>query len=109
MVVAQLESLGYRVVAAESGDAALVLLEARAGEFDLVITDVIMPGKVDGLALARIARERWPRLAILLTTGFADAVEDGEGKAIEFEVLRKPYRKADMARAVSAALASEAA
>jgi PAS domain S-box-containing protein len=106
MVVAQLESLGYRVVAAESGDAALSLLEARAGEFDLVITDMVMPGKVDGLALAGIARERWPRLGILLTTGFADGGDDaGNDKGIDFGVLRKPYRKADIARAIRAALA----
>ncbi len=105
MAVAQLGSLGYRVVAVESGDDALTLLEARAGEFDLVITDMIMPGKVDGLALAGIARDRWPKLAILLTTGFADVASDtSDGKAADFAVLRKPYRKADIARAVRATL-----
>lgn len=107
MVVAQVTSLGYRVVEAESGDAALALLEARAGEFDLVITDMMMPGKVDGLALARIARERWPRLAMLLTTGFADVDDAGDGKPMEFDVLRKPYRKADIARALRATLAAD--
>jgi PAS domain S-box-containing protein len=106
MVAAQVRSLGYRVVEAESGDAALALLEARSQEFDLVITDIVMPGKVDGLALARIARERWPRLAMLLTTGFAHVIEGvGEGKAADFGVLRKPYRKADIAHAMRAALA----
>ena len=106
MVAAQVRSLGYRVVEAESGDAALALLEAGSQEFDLVITDVVMPGEVDGLALARIARERWPRLAMLLTTGFANVVEDAkDGKAVEFGVLRKPYRKADIAQAMRAALA----
>lgn len=106
MAVAQLESLGYRVVAVESGDDALTLLEARAGEFDLVITDMIMPGKVDGLALAGIASDRWPKLAVLLTTGFADVATDiGDGKAVDFTLLRKPYRKADIARAVRATLA----
>jgi PAS domain S-box-containing protein len=105
MVAAQLASLGYRVVEAESGDAALTLLESRASEFDLLISDMIMPGKVDGLALARIARERWPGLAILLTTGFADRGDDaGKAKAVEFDVLRKPYRRVDIARAVRAAL-----
>ena len=59
-------------------------------------------------ALARfgMARERWPKLAILLTTGFSDVIvdESGEGKAVDFGVLRKPYRKADIARAMRAAL-----
>lgn len=110
MAAAQMKSLGYRVVEAESGDAALTLLEAHAGEFDLVITDMIMPGNVDGLALARIARERWPRLAILLTTGFADVAHDaGDCKTVDFGVLHKPYRKADIARAVRAALAVDGA
>lgn len=110
MVVAQLESLGYRVVEAQSGDAALTILDERAGEFDLVMTDIVMSGKVDGLALARTVRERWPRLAILLTTGFADVVGDaGDGKAVDFAVLRKPYRKADIARAVRAVLAVDGA
>ncbi len=107
MVAARVKSLGYRVVEAESGDAALALLEARAAEFDLVITDIVMPGEVDGLSLARIAHERWPGLAVLLTTGFAPVVEDGsEGKAVEFEILHKPYRKADIARAIRTALAA---
>jgi CheY-like chemotaxis protein len=110
MVVAQLESLGYRVVEAQSGDAALTILDERAGEFDLVMTDIVMSGKVDGLALARTVRERWPRLAVLLTTGFADVAGDaGDGKAVDFAVLRKPYRKADIARAVRAVLAVDGA
>ena len=107
MVVTQLKSLGYRVVEADSGDAALAVLEERPGEFDLVISDMVMPGEIDGLALARMARQRWPKLAILLTTGFSDVIVDegGDGKAVDFGVLRKPYRKADIARAVRAALA----
>jgi PAS domain S-box-containing protein len=110
MVVAQLNSLGYRVVEAQGGDAALGLLEARAGEFDLMITDIVMSGKIDGLALAWTVRERWPRLAILLTTGFADVAGNaGDGKAVDFAVLRKPYRKADLARAVRATLAVDGA
>jgi PAS domain S-box-containing protein len=107
MVVMQIKSLGYRVAEADSGDAALVVLEERPGEFDLLISDMIMPGEIDGLALARMARQRWPKLAILLTTGFSDVIVDeaGDGKAVDFGVLRKPYRKADIARAMRAALA----
>jgi CheY-like chemotaxis protein len=106
MVVTQVKSLGYRVAEADSGDAAVALLEKRPGEFDLLISDMVMPGETDGLALAKMARERWPKLAILLTTGFSDVVvdESGDGKTVEFAVLRKPYRKADIARAMRAAL-----
>jgi PAS domain S-box-containing protein len=106
MVVTQLKSLGYRVVEADSGDAALAVLEERSGGFDLLISDMVMPGEIDGLALAKMARQRWPKLAILLTTGFSDVIVDeaGDGKAVDFGVLRKPYRKAEIARAMRAAL-----
>lgn len=73
----------------------------------MVVTQVKSLGyRADGLALAQMARERWPKLAILLTTGFSDVIvdESGDGKAVEFGVLRKPYRKADIARAMRAAL-----
>jgi CheY-like chemotaxis protein len=107
MVVAQIKSLGYRVAEADSGDAALALLENQPGGFDLLISDMVMPGELDGLGLAKTARQRWPKLAILLTTGFSDVIVDetGDGKAVDFGVLRKPYRKADIARAMRAALA----
>ena len=107
MVVAQIKSLGYRVAEADSGDAALAVLEERPDGFDLLISDMVMPGEIDGLGLAKMARQRWPKLAILLTTGFSDVIVDeaGDGKAVDFGVLRKPYRKADLARAMRAALA----
>lgn len=105
-VAEALKSLGYRVTEAESGDAALSLLEGRAGEFDLVVTDMIMPGKVDGLALGRIIRERWPKIGVLLTTGFAGETDDRvDGGAAEFSVLTKPYRKEELARMMRSALA----
>ena len=108
MVVAQIKSLGYRVAEAESGDAALAVLEARSGR---VRPRDLRHGHAgrdrrSGAGQDRPA-QRWPRLAILLTTGFADVIVDeaGDGKAVDFGVLRKPYRKADLARAMRAALA----
>ena len=99
-VLGQLKSLGYRVAVAESCDAALLVLEQRAGEFDLVLSDVVMPGKVDGVALAKIVHERWPVMRLLLTSGFSADAVGGQ----DFNFLSKPYRKADLARAVRAAL-----
>lgn len=100
-----LKSLGYHVVEAASGDAALSLLEEHVGEFDLVLTDMIMPGKIDGLALGKIVRERWPKLAVLLTTGFAGEAEDSrDGGVAGFDVLIKPYRKEELAHMVRSAL-----
>lgn len=100
-VAETLKSLGYRVTEAVNGDAALKLLEESAGKFDLLMSDMVMPGKLDGSALSRIVRERWTNLGILLTTGFAG---DYDGAASErvagFDILAKPFRKEDLARAV---------
>ena len=105
VVVEQMRSLGYRVTETGSGDAALSLLEARAADFDLVMSDVVMPGKVDGMTLAGIVQERWPKLRILLTTGFAGDTEDSEPS--EFVMLRKPYRKVELAGVLRATLGGE--
>ena len=100
-VAETLKSLGYRVTEAVNGDAALKLLEESAAKFDLVMSDMIMPGRIDGSALGRIVRERWTNLGILLTTGFAG---DNDGaaseRAADFDILVKPFRKEDLARAV---------
>jgi CheY-like chemotaxis protein len=101
----QIASLGYVVTEADSGDAALALLEARPGAFDLVFTDLVMPGQTDGLALAGIVRTRWPAVAILLTSGFAGEPDDADDlDASDFEFLRKPYRKPALAAALRHAL-----
>ncbi|UYN97510.1 MAG: PAS-domain containing protein [Enhydrobacter sp.] len=100
-VVEQLVSLGYSVGEAESGDTALAMLETRAAEFDLIFTDLVMPGATDGSALAKLIERRWPDVAVLLTSGFSGEDLDTDDSRT---VLRKPYRKADLAHAVRAAL-----
>jgi PAS domain S-box-containing protein len=95
-----LEELGYRIVCVQSAAAALQLL-ASGEEIDLVFTDVIMPGEFDGLALARRVREEYPDIAVLLTSGYARALNTLEAG---FPVLRKPYQLATLARAIRNAL-----
>lgn len=100
-VVEQLKSLGYAINEVDSGDAAVALLDQRWQDFDLVLTDLVMPGAVDGSALVRLVAQRWPSLRVLVTSGFSGGPEpEEEGMAI----LRKPYRKADLANAVRTAL-----
>lgn len=100
-VAETLKSLGYRVTEAVNGDAALKLLEESAGTFDLVMSDMIMPGRLDGSALGRIVRERWTNLGILLTTGFAgDTYATSPERVADFDILTKPFRKEDLARAI---------
>ncbi|WP_239017738.1 hybrid sensor histidine kinase/response regulator [Sphingomonas aracearum] len=83
-----LEDLGQIVTWAQNGEAALELLETAAAKFDLVFSDVIMPG-INGLELARRIADRWPGLRVVLTSGYSHvlAQESDHG----FELLRKPY------------------
>jgi two-component system, NtrC family, sensor kinase len=100
-----LEQLGYRVLCAQSADAALQLL--GSGEaVDLVFTDVVMPGELDGVALARRVKEEYPDVAVLLTTGYAGAANTRDAG---IPVLRKPYQTATLAHAVRNALDIEQA
>lgn len=101
-----LRSLGYRVLAAHSGEEALVLLE-RHGRVDLLFTDLIMPGGMNGLVLAERVRQSQPELPVLLTTGFMDElVRQGSG-AFGKDILTKPYRRSELAERVRAALAKQ--
>jgi CheY-like chemotaxis protein len=95
-----LTELGYQVLAAANGAAALQLLEERP-EIKLLFTDVLLPGGMDGRHLAGLARERWPELRLLLTTGHGGVVEARDspiGPGIS--LLRKPYSRADLAAAL---------
>jgi CheY-like chemotaxis protein len=96
---ALLTQLGYRVTAAQGADEALILL--GNAQFDLVFSDIVMPGSMNGLALAREIRTRYPTLPVLLTSGYSSVARDAEG---EFTILRKPYQVAGLERAVRHAL-----
>jgi CheY-like chemotaxis protein len=92
-----LTGLGYQVTGAANAAEALTILQTPA-PFDLLFTDVVMPGGVSGVSLARSAREQRPGLAVLLTSGFI-----GEGAVTEevgFPLLDKPYETAVVAAKV---------
>ncbi len=97
VVLRQLRDLGYRVLEAENAAAALALLESET--VDLVFSDVIMAGEIDGYGLAHAVRARWPGVKIVLTSGFPQTKLDGERAASdEFRLLSKPYRREDLAK-----------
>lgn len=83
-----LEELGQIVTWVQNAEAALELLATAADKFDLVFSDVIMPG-MNGLDLARRIDARWPELRVVLTSGYSDVLADESGHG--FELLRKPY------------------
>jgi CheY-like chemotaxis protein len=100
----RLALLGYRVVEAGNGPAALALLDAGT-EVDLIFSDVVMPGGMTGYELARYAKQRLPVVKVLLTSGYdaeVASVQDTTGSRLR--VLRKPYKQADLARALQEVL-----
>ena len=101
----RLKELGYRVLEAGHGAAALAVL-AETPDIDIVFSDLVMPGGISGFDLARQLRERHPATRVILTSGYsAELLDQAEVAALDFKVLRKPYRQAELARAFRAALA----
>jgi len=91
-----LEELGYCVNAAT--DAATALEASEDAPYDLVLSDIVMAGAMNGLEFARILRAKYPDQKILLVTGYSEAAEEA---AKEFTVVRKPYLFADLTRALA--------
>ena len=88
-----LRDLGYDVTLCSSGRAALDAMQADR-DYQLLFTDILMPGGMNGVALANAVRRDYPHTAVLLTTGFADeAIDEG---ARSYELVRKPYRRAEL-------------
>ena len=98
--VRQLRALGYTVTAVENGRLALALVE-RGEPFDLLLTDVVMPGGLDGRALAEKVRALRPQLPVLFASGYAEATfAAADGSALPGPMLPKPYRRQELAAKV---------
>jgi len=103
--VGLLGELGYRVVEAESGAAALKQLEDPDARIDMLFTDVVLPGAMNGADLAREARALRPGLKLLYTTGYARDAIVHEGRLDPgVELIAKPFAFADLATRVRALL-----
>lgn len=106
-VIAQLGSLGYRTLTASDGATALALVDQGAS-FDLLFTDIIMPGGMNGRELAEAVRLRRPGARVLYTSGYTDNTIVHEGHLDPgVALLRKPYRKADLSQKIREMLAAE--
>ena len=98
MATLYLAAKGYRVVVASSGDEAVTLWREHAAEIDLVVTDLIMPGRVNGHQLVERLRADRPDLKVIFVSGYSPDTAGEEtlpGEATKF--LPKPYRLKEMA------------
>ena len=91
-----LEELGYSVRWASSAAAALEEIERE--RIDVILTDIVMPGELDGLGLARSVSISHPRLPIVLATGYSDVSTEA---AREFTILRKPFQLKELSRVLA--------
>jgi PAS domain S-box-containing protein len=100
----QLQSLGYKTLSAANGHEALAIVDSGAA-FDLLFTDIIMPGGLNGRQLAAEVASRRPSLHVLFTSGFTENAIVHHGR-LDFGVLllAKPYRKLELARMLRVAL-----
>lgn len=80
---------GNTATALEDADAGMLFLEKNAETIDLVITDVTMPGVLDGLELAQLISERWPHLQVMVVSGYYQHQNRCESKDVNF--LVKPW------------------
>ena len=103
-VVRQLQSLGYKTITAADGNAALAHLDDGT-PFDLLLTDVIMPGGINGRQLADAVVARRPSVKVLFTSGYTENAIVHHGRLdAGVMLLPKPYRRFDLGRMVRAAL-----
>lgn len=104
IVVRQLNELGYHVLTAENAMLALEVMQRES--IDLLLTDVIMPGGIDGVELARQARQHGPDLKVVFTSGCIEVSAVGADKVLPQDacLLTKPYRRDELAATVRASL-----
>ena len=104
----QLTSLGYRVIAVPDGAKALEAL-ASGAQIDLLFTDVVMPGGLNGREVAHEARKLRPGLKVLFTSGYFEETLAGQDQIEQdMQFIMKPYRRKELAEKVRTLLAETA-
>jgi PAS domain S-box-containing protein len=109
-VVQQLRGLGYSVSEAPDGGAGIAAFDAALRPYDLLLTDVVMPGLLNGKALAAEVVRRWPQTKVVFMSGFTETSSARHGQLDEGALLlSKPFRRVGLARIVRKALAGTGA
>ncbi|WP_325356658.1 response regulator [Acidisoma sp.] len=99
----ELVEAGFSVTSVETGDEAMELLTQDPG-FDVLVTDIHMPGKTDGISLARTVRQRYPEVPIIYTTGRPDALDRAGLPGGRVLTLVKPYKPSRLIEAIRGVL-----
>ena len=108
-VCRQLRRLGYQVTAVSNGQRALEILVEDGEHFDLLFTDLVMPGAMSGHDLAQAVGELYPELPILFTSGYDEEFfREGKGARLSYAMLPKPYGMNGLAAAINKSLAGAA-
>jgi len=103
LVISLLQRLGYNILEAGDGTEALAALQVSS-RIDLLLSDVVLPGGVSGLDLAKQVTDRYPGIKVLFMSGYPDA-RHHHGPMIEtYQLLGKPFGKLDLAQKVRAVL-----
>ncbi|MDQ2780729.1 MAG: response regulator, partial [Pseudomonadota bacterium] len=105
VTLALLQTYGCGIVRSRNGEDALVLARDAAQPFDVVLSDIVMPGALDGLQLARALRDRMPGLPVVLISGYSRALASAQ----DFEVLQKPCAPGDLVAALRRAMTTRPA
>lgn len=101
-----LKRAGHEVISCSDGDEGLSVFEGQPDGFDLLLTDIVMPG-IDGIELARRAAETVPGLKIMFITGFAAvALNPGSGAPTQAKVLSKPFHLRELVDEVARVMAA---
>ncbi len=101
----RIEGLGYYVIEAETGSAAIAILAEPGHDIQLVFSDVVMPGGVSGYDVARWVLAHAPEVKVLLTSGYPEEVASSQGEPLPaVALLRKPFSRAELAEALRQAL-----
>ncbi len=98
----QLTDIGHMVIEAPAGDEALTIID-DVPELSVLVSDIVMPGGMDGRRLADLAKQRRPGLRVVLVTGYADGLDVQGGRHRSFTLLRKPCTKEELATAIETA------
>ena len=104
VIVAQLKEFGYETLQAKDADTALLMLRSKS-KVDLLLSDVVMPGAVQGPELVQLAMKEFPGLKAVLMSGYSkSAIEHGNGAAKAIPKLTKPVQMAELGTVVGKAL-----